>query len=200
MLFSFIRNFLRDSQVASVAPSSKYTVEKICSSVDFSSAKLVLEYGPGTGVFTRAILARLPADARLVAFETHQSFVTELRKAIPDRRLTVLHSNAADVGLELARLGLSGADYAISGIPFSFIPPEIKREIIYQTAEVLHDEGEFITYQVLPFNFPADRHLRDYLTDYFSLSETSYEFRNVPPLRIYRCLKLLRLQRAMAGG
>ncbi len=44
--------------VGSIVPTSSFTAKRMASVIDVSSGLPVLEVGPGTGVITRAILAR----------------------------------------------------------------------------------------------------------------------------------------------
>ena len=59
--------------VGAVAPSSKFLMKKRLKSVDFSKAKVIVELGPGTGVFTKGILDKMTDDAKLFSFELTSS-------------------------------------------------------------------------------------------------------------------------------
>lgn len=62
----------------------------------------VIELGPGTGVFTRALVARgIPAD-RIAAIEASAGFAAHLAAHHPDLR--VIHGDAARIGLVKQRL------------------------------------------------------------------------------------------------
>ena len=64
---SFIRNFWKERKmVRAMAPSSKYLAKKMLEKIDFSTAKVIVELGPGTGVFTRRMLQKLSPDGILL--------------------------------------------------------------------------------------------------------------------------------------
>ena len=42
--------------IGAVLPSSKFLADKMVESIDFKKAKYIVEYGPGTGVFTNKLL------------------------------------------------------------------------------------------------------------------------------------------------
>jgi len=50
---TYITTLIKDPAVASVTPSSHFAVQRVCSFIDFRRAALVVEYGPGLGVFTQ---------------------------------------------------------------------------------------------------------------------------------------------------
>ena len=52
--------------------------------IDFTSARYIAELGPGTGVFTEAILERLHPEGKLLAIDTNAGFVEHLKREYPD--------------------------------------------------------------------------------------------------------------------
>lgn len=166
--------------LGSLIPSSRFVVDKVLGQVDWARARTVMEYGPGVGTLTGEILRRLRPDATLVAIEMNRDFVRYLRRTVPDRRLHVVEGSAADAEAELAARGLKHADYVISGIPYSTMPPEVRDRILRVTHDVLHPEGAFLVYQftraVLPF-----------LQETFERVEQGFEPRNIMPARLFFC-------------
>ena len=89
---SFIRNFWKERKmVGAMAPSSKYLAKKMLQKIDFSTAKVIVELGPGTGVFTRKILQKLSPDGILLVFELNDSFMNQLKKEFKDPRVILIH-------------------------------------------------------------------------------------------------------------
>ncbi len=66
---TYIKTLIKDPAVASVTPSSRFAVQRVCSFIDFPRAALVVEYGPGLGVFTQYLLGQMGPQGRLVAIE-----------------------------------------------------------------------------------------------------------------------------------
>ncbi|PLS80381.1 MAG: methyltransferase, partial [Chloroflexi bacterium] len=101
----FGRNFFKHPRMlGSLIPSSRFLVSRLLRRVDWSRAQVIVEYGPGVGVFTSEILRRMRSDATLVVFETNENFVEYVRRALPDRRLHVIHGSAAEISTVLAQL------------------------------------------------------------------------------------------------
>ncbi len=147
--------------------------------IDWSGVRCVVEYGPGTGVFTRALLARLGPDARLIAIDTNPDFTAYLRKAIHDPRLILIDGNAANVETILAVHGFAHADYIISGLPFSTIPRSVAHAIMDATARAIRPGGAFLIYQYSLFVLPM-------LRARFAKVRVGREWRCVPPARLFQ--------------
>src|SRR5690242_9870946 len=76
--------FLRHPQtVGAIAPSSPVLARAMIKDVNFRGAVRIVELGPGTGSFTRAILERIGPLARFVAIELDPKFADEVRRQWP---------------------------------------------------------------------------------------------------------------------
>ncbi len=80
-------------RVASVIPSSQSLAGLITSEVQAGPLKVV-EFGPGTGVFTRALIERGVPEEQLVLVENGPKFTSLLRERYP--RATIMEIDAAD--------------------------------------------------------------------------------------------------------
>jgi phospholipid N-methyltransferase len=177
----FARNFFKHPRMlGSIIPSSRFLIDDLMKQVEWERARVLVEYGPGVGNITAEVLKRMRPDARMVVFETNDDFVGFLRDAIPDPRLTVVHGSAADVGRVLAELGLDQADYVISGIPFSTMPPEVGEAIVRATREALRPGGRFLVYQF-------SREVQRFLKREFNEIREAFEPLNILPARLYYC-------------
>jgi phospholipid N-methyltransferase len=179
---AYLKTLIKDPAVASVTPSSRFAVERVCSGIDFTRARTIVEFGPGLGVFTEYLLRHMAEDAVLVAIERNPDFADKLISRLSDPRLAVHTASAEEV---LSFVAERSADYVISGIPFSLIPSPSREQILASTSRCLRTEGNFITYQTFPPPASLDHFLRKPMQSYFRVVKTSYEFRNIPPLRIY---------------
>ena len=52
--------------VGSVLPSSRFLSKKMLQPIQFATANVIVELGPGTGVFTKALLKAMPQDSQLL--------------------------------------------------------------------------------------------------------------------------------------
>jgi phospholipid N-methyltransferase len=177
--WQFLRGFLKHPvMVGSIIPSSRVLIEKMLRPVEWETTKLFVEYGPGVGTFTRPILEKLGPDATLVTIDTNAEFTRYLREAIDDPRLVPVNGSAADVEKILADRGLPKADYVLSGLPFSTLPPGVGDSIAEATAKVIRPGGAFLVYQFSP-------KVRDFIAPHFDAIDRGFEWINVPPAQLF---------------
>jgi phospholipid N-methyltransferase len=177
----FARNFVKHPlMLGSLIPSSRFLIGRLLRRVDWSRAEVIVEYGPGVGVITAEILRRMRPDATLIVFETNDDFVAYLRRALHDPRLQIIHGSAADVETTLRDLGLVHADYIISGIPYSVMPPAVRDAILQRSHAVLASGGQFLVYQFSRAALP-------YLRQVFSRVDLDFEPLNVLPATLFLC-------------
>jgi len=177
--WQFLRGFLKNPvMVGSVIPSSKVLIDKMLDPVRWDEVKLFVEYGPGVGTFTRPVLERLPDDAKLIAIDTNSDFIDFLKKDIDDERLIAVTGSAAEVEKIVAAHGFDHADYVLSGLPFSTLPPGIGAAIGEATAKVIRPGGAFLVYQFSP-------KVRDYIAPHFERIDRGFEWINVPPATLF---------------
>ena len=144
----FARNFFANPRrVGSVIPSSRRLIQRLLGQTDWQTVKVAVEYGPGTGGVTRAILAKLGPEARLFAFEINSDFVDFLRCEIPDPRLTLIAGSAETVAAVLTAAGVAHCDVAVSSLPFSIMPLAVRQAIVRATASILAPGARLIGYQ-----------------------------------------------------
>ncbi len=179
-IIPFLKIALRDmKRVGAVMPSSKYAVRRITRSLP-ANLENVLEYGPGDGAVTRAILAKMPASGRILAIETNHDFV-ECLNGLGEPRLKVVHGQAQQA-VDLAReQGQTGFDLIVSGIPFSMLPHAVRQDLVSMTHDLLKPGGTFLVYQTSPL-------MARYLKKHFRV-RIQIEPLNVPPYFIMRAVR-----------
>ncbi len=182
-----LRAFLKDPKgVAALAPTSAASVDLIASKAPTGEASLIVEFGPGSGVLTRALLERLHPAGRVVAIEANAELAARLKVRMEDPRLTIVHDTAARVGEILAELKLGPADFVVSGIPFFWMTPEAAFSIVANTHAALAPGGTFLTYQMF---YQPRRCLRVHLERCFDSIRSELDLRNIPPHRIHEAVK-----------
>ena len=116
-------------------------------------------------------------DSHLLLFELDAAFSRNLEHQFAgDRRVHVIHCDAARLPHELKRLGFAYCDYILSGIPFSILKIDKKRALLQKTYNALKPSGSFIIYQVT-------NELKQHAT-LFEHAESEYCLQNIPPMFI----------------
>ena len=179
--FSYIETFIKDRQVAAIHPSSKYLVKRVVKAMDLGRCGTVVEFGPAEGVITSKILKELDKSGCLVAIERNEDFCRVLRK-INDGRIIPVNGDVRDFKDILDRLGISGADCVVSGIPFSFLAPEERVRLLRDIHSRLNHNGRFVAYQVTT-------HLIPLIKKQFPTVRVEFEVRNFPPHFIFTAFK-----------
>lgn len=175
----FLRGFLKHPvMVGSIVPSSQRLIARMLARVDWGATRLFVEYGPGVGTFCQPILDRLAPDATLLVIDTNPDFIRHLRREIRDSRFVAVEGSAADVQAIIAEHGFDTADYVLSGLPFSTLPPGVGDAIAAATQAVLRPGGAFLVYQ-----FRA--RVRDFLAPHFTRIAAGFEWWNVPPAHLF---------------
>jgi phospholipid N-methyltransferase len=178
-LWHFLRGFIKHPvMVGSVIPSSKILIDKMLDPVDWEQTKLFVEYGPGVGTFTQHILERMAPDATLLAIDTNPDFTQYLNGKFTDSRLDAVTGSAANVRKIMAERGFGEADFILSGLPFSTLPPGVGPKIAHETAEALRPGGAFLVYQFSP-------KVRRFIDPHFDRVDRGFEWRNVPPATLF---------------
>ncbi len=125
----FLKGWKRDrTAVGAITPTSVATATKMASVVLPNSGLPVLELGPGTGVITKAILARGVEPRKLISVEYSHDFYRHLRKEFPSVDVRCGDAFALDLTLGAQRDTLF--DCVISAIPLLHLPPEKRRELV----------------------------------------------------------------------
>ncbi len=153
----------------------------MCKPIDFSKDVNIVEYGAGAGVFSKHVLAKMTPDSNLYLFETNDILYKKLLE-IKDRRVHFFRKSVEYVTELLDRSLVGDVDYIISGIPFSFLDEDQKKSILEQSKIILKEGGGFLAYQ-------TSGHLKEPLEKTFGNVETEWEWRNIPPMTVYRAFK-----------
>lgn len=185
---SITTEFLRRPlMTGAVAPSSRRLAYAMTEGAGLERARLVAELGPGTGVFTDAILARLGPDARLVAVELNPVLAARLSATRRDTRLTVVRGSAA----ELAAAVDGPVDAVVSGLPWTVMPQDRRRRILDAVTEVLAPGGRFSTFAYLhaAWTPPARAFTAELACRFDRLERSKAVWANLPPAFVHRATR-----------
>ena len=162
-------------RIGAIAPSGKHLAAKMMTPIDFTSAKVIVEYGPGTGSFTKELVARRRPDTALILIEQNETFCGQLRAAFGNLpNLFIVHGSAGNVGQYLEACGVRSADYIVSGLPFTSLPASVSDHILNAAKPALGQEGKFITFQYSLVK-------KKFLEQYFQMTDCLRVIKNLPP-------------------
>lgn len=178
---TYLKSFFKDKDVASVTPTSRFCVRRVCKPIDFTQDITIVEYGAGSGVFSRYLLQNMTSDSKLAVFETNDILFEKLRE-IDDSRILFYQESVEFVNTLLPEDWVGNVDFIVSGIPFSFLDDEAKSSVLEQSYKLLRDGGKFLAYQ-------TSGHLKEPLQQTFGNVNTEWEWRNIPPMTIYESIK-----------
>jgi Phospholipid N-methyltransferase len=190
----FFRAWLSEPlRVAAVAPSGSALANLIVSEVSAETGP-ILELGPGTGVFTRALLARGVVEENLALIEFGKAFAAKLNADFP-RAKTLCMDAARLRDVELFHGTPAGA--VISGLPLLSMAPRAVYAILEGAFAHLRANGAFYQFTYGP-RCPVSRPLLDRLG--LKAAYLGGTFANLPPAAVYRIQrrKALRVHDATA--
>jgi phospholipid N-methyltransferase len=179
-LFFFLRAWAdKPGQVAAIAPSGRPLAAMMTREIAGETGP-VLELGPGTGVFTRALLARGVRERDLTLIECRRDFALMLHRRFPEARILCVDA-ARLVQAKLLEAGQSGA--AVSGLPLRRMPPEKVVAILSGAFASMRPGGSFYQFTYRP-GCPIPRRLLDRLG--IEATRIGTVLRNIPPAAVYR--------------
>jgi phosphatidylethanolamine/phosphatidyl-N-methylethanolamine N-methyltransferase len=172
----FLQELVRDPRtVSAVVPSSAALARAMVAGLGPDSGP-VAEFGPGTGVFTRALIdAGLPSD-QLILFEVNPAFCVHLRRVFPGVR--VVNQGAQTIADPCP----DGVAAIISGLPLLSFPPGLCEDIYSAAAQALRPSG-YIRQFTYGNRAPLPEPIRAALG--FHVTAGPRIWRNLPPARVY---------------
>ncbi len=180
---SITREFFRHPmRTGAIAASSARLAGVMTAGLGVESAHSVVELGPGTGVFTEALLRILQRDAHFTAVEINRHLVQELRERFPS--LHVAEGSAEHVAAYVTM----PVDVVVSGLPWTAMHAAPQAAVLNAVCEVLSPQGRFTTfaYAHTAWTPPARRFARLLRSRFAVVERTSVVWRNLPPAYVYR--------------
>ncbi|MFK0166745.1 class I SAM-dependent methyltransferase [Rhizobium sp. NPDC090279] len=166
-------------RTAAVAPSSR-ALAKIMTRDITAATGPVIELGPGTGVFTRALRDRGVAEHDITLVELNPDFAVLLKRRFP--AACVLQMSAADITASPA-LREGGAGAVLSGLGLPSMPTRQVVKIMQGAFRCLGPVGSF--YQ---FTYGPRCSVPDDVLNFLGLQaeRVGGTFFNLPPASVYR--------------
>ena len=138
---------MRDRKsVGAIAPSGRFLADAIVRALgDIPKNSLIIELGPGTGVFTKRLVQRHP-QATVLAIEIDRELVQNLKRKIP--RATIINGCATRIRELISQHKLDHLPVAgvVSGLPLLSLPKNLPTDILGEIAEVLPDGKPYVQF------------------------------------------------------
>lgn len=185
---TFLAEFWRSPRtVGAVLPSSRALSAAMVNVIDFGAVKTIVEFGPGTGVMTADIAARLRPTQHYIGIELSEVFYRELTMRFP--ALEFFNESAVNLSDILRRKGISEIDAVLCGLPWASLPISEQEQILGAMLDALRPGGVFVTFAYLQgLLLPGAWALRRRLKRNFNeVTTTNIVWGNVPPAFAYVC-------------
>lgn len=165
--------------VAAIAPSSRSLANLITSEISHNTGP-VIELGPGTGAFTRALIARGVRQEDLALIEFGSEFAAALHFHYP--RARTLWMDAARLrAVDLFDGRAAGA--VVSGLPLLSMPPRKVIAILTGVFRKMEPDGALYQFTYGP-RCPVSLRLLDHLG--LEAERIGGTLANLPPAAVYR--------------
>jgi len=176
-----VEYFKSPRTIGALIPSSERLAAKMVKDIDFENAKCIVEYGPGTGVFTDKLIQRKNRDTILILLEYNREFY----KKLDDRyngynNIILINDSAENVDKYLQDYNINKVDCVVSGLPFASLPKDTSNEILRKTRIILKKNGLFITFQYTLFK-------KEFIAGFFKKIDLEKVVLNIPPAYVLKC-------------
>ena len=181
--------FKNPGKTGAIVPSSRHLAVRMLELSAPGPEAVIVEYGPGTGVFTREIISALTPSQKFFCVEINEGFAEIIRRDHPG--FAVYTGCASGIGAYCAKEGVDRVDRVISGLPWAVFPEDLQRKILGGMMDVMPKGGVFVTFAYLQgLILPSGRKFKRNLKRHFSTVERSgVVWENVPPAIVYRCVR-----------
>lgn len=186
----FIRKFLQSPRrIGAIAPSGSALAEEIVHQANVQRSSAILEFGPGTGSFTRQIIRTMPARAKLLSIEADPGLAVLLRQKF--QNASIAAGYAQNAGRIMKAYGFPSPDCIVSGLPWALFDSKTQVDILTEAKSVLKPGGYFATFAyVHALSFPEAKSFRSLLESNFAFVQMSrIIWNNLPPAIVYCCRK-----------
>jgi phosphatidylethanolamine/phosphatidyl-N-methylethanolamine N-methyltransferase len=141
----FWRRYLhRPLGIGALAPSGPSLARAMIETLAPGDKDLIVEIGPGTGPFTRALLDSGIAPSRLILVEFDPEFVRHLRQRFAG--VTILQGDASQLPQLLKEQGHDSVPRILSGLPLRSMPNGVRAAITRAMATSLATQGSLVQF------------------------------------------------------
>ncbi|QNX07568.1 methyltransferase domain-containing protein [Acinetobacter seifertii] len=175
---AFIRECFRNPQkVAAISPSGKALASLITRTINHETG-LILELGPGTGVFTEAMIRRGVKEEDLTLVELGTDFCNLLQKKFP--KAQILHLDATEIREDSS---IPNVNVIVCGLGFLNMSDDKIYKILEGSFNILKNDGSFFF-----FTYGPTCSIPLYILEVLQLEVTCVgkTYLNLPPATVYK--------------
>ena len=181
-LIKFLIEYIKSPRtVGAIAPSSERLAKKMVADINFETAQCIVEYGPGTGVFTEKLVKGKKKNTILILLEYNKEFCDGLKKKYSGHdNIVIINDSAENIDKYLKEYNINKVDYVVSGLPFASLSKTVSNKILKKTEMILKKDGLFITFQYTLLK-------KEYIAGYFKDIKLERVIFNIPPAYVLKC-------------
>jgi len=190
MNIKFAQEFLKNPvQIGSLFSSSKGLAKLITDSADLPTKSVIVELGPGTGVFTTEISNKKSTSSLFFALELNDILFEVAKNKNPD--LIIYNSSASEINKYLLRHKVKYADCIISALPWAAFTDDLQEELLNELYNALEPDGVFLTIALLPamISPSAIKFKKKLIKRFEKVFKSRIIWKNLPPAFVYICNK-----------
>lgn len=184
---TFMKEVVRTNRsTGALGPSSRELAEEVTRMADLKGRDVIVEYGPGTGIFTEVIVEKMDPGAYLLTLDVNPEFVRATQRRCPQAH--VVEDGAQNAIHHLRKAGHEHCDVIVSGLPWTRFPDELQDEILQAAWDVLRPGGRFVTfaYATSPIVPSGKRFFKEKLEGRFpTVTRSKQIWKNFPPCVVY---------------
>ncbi len=182
---SFLRKWLKNPlQIGSIRPSSRKLAKLMVLQVP-KDAKVIVEFGAGTGPITEALCEAFP-NALIYSFELDPEMAAKVQKKCP--QVQVFACDVTEAETLLPKDCVGEVSVILSSLPFLNIPKSMDRKILETAFRIMKPQAAFIQFTYLPFLPP----LQTYQELGLWAQYVGSELKNLPPAYVWAFRRDLR--------
>jgi phospholipid N-methyltransferase len=186
--FFFMKEYVKHfRQTGSLVPDSKRCLRSLLRHVPFDSAKVILEFGSGSGKVSREIIRRKRARTTLVCLEKNGLFYNRLARSVCGCNVHLAQADVLDgsrIVERTAHLQRGKVDCIISTLPCSSLNFNclLKGTVL----PLLRPDGVFVQY-MHTLSYLKGFSAKHCLQKRFDRIRTDLVWLNLPPTLVYTC-------------
>ena len=175
--FSFVSSIWSSSvRIGAITPSSKSLAKEMVKSLAPTPHMKVLELGPGTGIFTSALIEAGIAEENLTLIEFNPKFQALLEKRFP--KATLLKTDAFAYASTLASQGKPSFCGIISGLPLFSFPKQKRVQLGRDLQHIVSEGGRYVQ-----FTYHIKKPIKN--LEGWRVSKSRRVWRNTPPAVVW---------------